>query len=142
MNSNQALPLGLYKANQELQSRISQLIHDCGQQWLDLGWRLTGNGADTDRAGLGTAQACGGWWAPASFWKQLQFDLDYGQAYANLLFQAQATFAAGLHAAIRTWQEEVTILLSGDFAAGPQGNAHRSKRDTPRRRNREPGHPP
>ena len=34
-----ALPLSLYKANIELQLRITRLLQDSGQQWLEVVWK-------------------------------------------------------------------------------------------------------
>ncbi len=118
MNTKTELPLELYKANLELQARVNKLIQETGEQWLDLGHRLIGDGIAESNAEIEEVLKADDWQSLAtlpaeSFWRQVQQRFGDAQAVTQIAVVAQNTFASGLQDAIRTWQQETAQTLGG-----------------------------
>ncbi len=133
MSSKTELPLGLFKANLELQARINRLVQQGGQQWLDFGNRLLGDGIAESNAEIDELLKTGDWQTLAtlpaeSFWRQLQQRFGDNQAAAQIAINAQTAFATGLQEAVQAWQKETaeslaTLSGTGGVASGAWGDA-------------------
>ena len=128
MSNTTQLPLNLYKANLELQTRIAKLIQEGGRQWLELGQRAIEDGIAECDAEVEEVLKAGDWQALAtlpaeSFWRQVQQRFGDSQAAVQIAVGAQTAFASGLQDAVRTWQKE-TALAPGDnpLAASFEGS--------------------
>lgn len=122
------LPLSLYKANLELNQRISHLLQQTGQQWLDMNNRLIGEGVAQARAEAEQLVKAQGWQALASlpgeaFWRQLQQRIGDVQAATQIAISTQTMFARGLQEALRQWQQETSQALGDTGTQTPMHGA-------------------
>lgn len=117
MATSQNLPFELYRTNLELQQRINKLLQDSGQQWLDAGTRLVGDGMTDSRKEVEQLLAKQDWQALAAlpvntFWRQLQQRQGDAQTVAKLAVDAQTAFSEGLQQAIHAWQTDVASIVA------------------------------
>ncbi|MEL1263798.1 phasin family protein [Pseudoxanthomonas putridarboris] len=129
MSGKTELPLSLFKANIELQTRINRLAQQGGQQWLDLSNRLLGDGIAESNAEIEELLKTEDWQTLAtlpaeSFWRQLQQRFGDSQAAVQIAVSAQTAFANGLQEALRAWQKETAEALgSGGIPGAPFADA-------------------
>lgn len=123
MNTN-APSLDLYKANVELQLRITRLLQESGQRWLEAVSHSGTDGfaeAGAEFAELLKAQD----WQALSvlpnqvFWRQIQQRIEDTQAASELAIGNQSAFTDGLQQALRDWQKAVTEAV-GEVGTVPQ----------------------
>lgn len=128
MSNTTDLPLNLYKANLELQTKVTRLAQQNLQQWLEWGNRLLGDGiADSDATVAGLLKAKN-WQDVATlpadaFWRQLQQRFGDSQAAAQIAISTQTAFAQGLQEAVQAWQKEAAEALGTTSLATTQGSA-------------------
>lgn len=120
------LPLGLFKANLELQARINRLVQESGQQWLEFENRLLGDGIAESNAEIRELLKAEDWSALAtlpaeSFWRQIQQRFGDSQAAVQIAVTTQTAFVNGLQDSLQAWQKETTQALgAGGTTAVPQ----------------------
>jgi len=124
MKDPTALPLSLYQANADLQTRIGALIQDSGRQWLDYARRLVGDCVAEGNAGLQGVLLAQDWQRLAAlpadaFWRQLQQRFGDQQATAQAAVAAQTAFANGLQEALGDWQRDTAAALDEAGLAYP-----------------------
>lgn len=117
------LPTTLWNANLDLQRRISQLLQDSAQSWLDLGTHALGEGMSETETELRDALRGGDWQAIAAlpadaFWRQVELRLGDGQALAQVALNAQNAFASGLIEALQAWQAQTARAWTGAGTPG------------------------
>ena len=89
MKDPTALPLALYRANSELQSRLAELVQDSALMWLEFGQRMINEGMVDDSSDVQEMLRTQDWQKllslPAdAFWRQLQQRFgDHQAALAN-----------------------------------------------------------
>lgn len=116
MNSTTAVPLALYQANVELQSRLGELVQAGGQHWLEFGQRLVSDGIVESAAEFQDIIRTQDWQRLAAlpadaFWRQLQQRFGDQQAATQLAVAAQASFVHGLQEALQDWQHQTVAAL-------------------------------
>ena len=116
------LPMSLYKANLEVQTRVSQLLQESAQQWLEMSARLFEEGVADARAGAEQLTRPQDWQSLATvpgeaFWRQWQQRLGDAQATTQVAVATQTAYARGLQEAVREWQMETTRALGGTAGA-------------------------
>ncbi|MFT4256237.1 MAG: phasin family protein [Pseudoxanthomonas sp.] len=121
-NANQ-LPLSLYKANLELQTRLGKLLQESSRQWIDYGYRLANGGIAESNAEIEELLRTQDWQKLAtlpaeSFWRQLQQRFGDSQALAQIAAAAQAEFAHGVQEAVQAWQKETAAAFGESPSAG------------------------
>ncbi len=119
------LPMALWKANFDLQTRLGRLLQDSGRDWLELGTRAAGEGAAEFDAEARRLLQAGDWQALAAlpietFWRQAEQRVGDGQAFAQVALQAQERFARELGTALQEWQRQMAEAWS---SAGLDGSA-------------------
>ena len=112
MDKASNLPMALWKANLDLQTRIGRLMQEGGQQWLEQGTRALGESATEFETEARKLLQAGDWQALAAlpvetFWRQAEQRLGDGQAAAQASLQAQESFVAGLTEALQEWQRDL-----------------------------------
>ena len=112
MDKASNLPMALWKANLDLQTRIGHLMQESGQHWLELGTRTVGESAAEFDAEARKLLQAGDWQALAAlpvetFWRQAEQRLGDGQAAAQAALQAQEGFTTGLAEALQEWQRDL-----------------------------------
>jgi len=117
--------MALWRANLDLQLRIARLLQDNGREWLDMGIRAVGEGALEFDAETRALWRGGDWQALAALpvetlWRQLEQRIGDGQALAQVVLNAQDSFASGLASALQDWQAQVAAALT---AAGVGGDS-------------------
>lgn len=125
MATSQNLPFELYRTNLELQQRINKLLQDSGQQWLDAGSRMVGDGMSDSRKEVEQLLARQDWQGLAAlpvntFWRQFQQRQGDAETVARLAVEAQTTFSEGLQQALQAWQQDVAGIVAD---AGKQASA-------------------
>ena len=112
MDKASNLPMALWKANLDLQTRLGRLLQDGGQQWLEQGTRAAGESAAEFQAQASRLLQAGDWQAPAAlpmetFWRQTAQRTGDGEAAAQSALQAQQAFVGGLAEALQEWQRDL-----------------------------------
>jgi len=112
MDKASNLPMALWKANLDLQTRIGRLMQEGGQQWLEQGTRALGESATEFETEARKLLQAGDWQALAAlpvetFWRQAEQRLGDGQAAAQVALQAQEGFVGGLAEALQEWQRDL-----------------------------------
>ena len=128
MSNTSDLPLNLYKANLELQARVTRLARQNGQQWLEWGNRLLDDGIADSDATVSDLLKAENWQALATlpadaFWRQLQQRFGDGQAAAQLAVGTQTAFVQGLQEAVQAWQRETAEAIGTNPLAIAPGSA-------------------
>ncbi|ENO89352.1 hypothetical protein [Thauera linaloolentis] len=123
MNTN--LPsLDLYKANIELQLRITRLLQDAGREWLEAVQRSNEEGVSEATTEIEGLLNSANWQALTTlpgeaFWRLFQQRSGDVQALNQAAIERQAAFTAGLQQALENWQKAVTEAV-GEVGALPQ----------------------
>lgn len=121
MMSNETLPLNLYKANIELQLRITRLLQEVGHHWLESTQRNSTESIAETNAKIEGLLRSSHWQSLAtlpseSFFRVFEMrarDLQFTQQVA---IRNQAIFTSGLQQALDSWQKSVAAAI-GDSAA-------------------------
>lgn len=118
MSINTEVPLNLYKANLELQLRLSRLVQETQKHWLELSAQGVAKGISESNAELEQLLKSQDWQTLAAlpadaFWRQLQLRFSDNQALVQTAVSSQTSFAAGLQDTLQTWQKETLQALSG-----------------------------
>ncbi|KAF1697290.1 hypothetical protein CSC62_08805 [Pseudoxanthomonas jiangsuensis] len=117
-----ALPLDLYKANIELQLRLTRLLQDSGRQWLDAIQHTTEEGIAETTAEIEGLLRTSNWQSLATlpneaFWRLFQQRSGDVQLVNQIALKNQTSFTTGMQQALETWQKSVAS------AVGSAGNA-------------------
>ncbi|MFT3755307.1 MAG: phasin family protein [Pseudoxanthomonas sp.] len=119
MKDASQLPLSLYKANLELQTRLGKLLQESSRQWIDYSYRLANDGIAESNAEIEELLQTNDWQKLAtlpaeSFWRQVQQRFGDSQALAQIAAAAQTEFTHGVQEAMQAWQKE-TAEAFGDL---------------------------
>ena len=122
----ESIPLGLFKANIELQLRIARLVSESGHRWLQAVQQASAEGvseASTEIEGLLRA---GDWQALAmlpsqAFWRLFQDRVGDAKGASDIAIQNQEAFVIGLQQALESWQQAVaeTVRTEGGTQLPP-----------------------
>ncbi len=120
----ESIPLGLFKANIELQLRITRLLQDSGQQWLESAQRAGADSIAETTSEIESLLRAGNWQSLAtlpaeSFWRLIQQRTGDAQAINQTVIKNQAQFTTGLQQALESWQRSVLGAIGEDSAAQP-----------------------
>lgn len=118
MGINTEVPLNLYKANLELQLRLTRLVQETQKNWLELGTQGTVKSIAETNSQLEQVLKTQDWQKLAAlpadtFWRQLQSRFNDNQALVQIAVSSQTSFSAGLQDALQTWQKETLQAVSG-----------------------------
>lgn len=122
--SMETLPLDLYKANVELQLRITRLLQEGGHRWLESVQKSSMRSMEQTTAEIEGLLKTGNWQSLATlpadtFWRLFQHGANDSQTINQLAIQNQAEFTTGLQAALEAWQKSVIGVASNTSAAVP-----------------------
>jgi len=128
MNHTSDLPLALYKANSELQLRISKLVMENWKKWLELSTRAMDDGIAESQARVEQLLKAQDWSALATmpaetFGRMLQQRMGDANVTNHIAASVQAHFAQGLQEAIQTWQKDTARALGSMSNLGSVANA-------------------
>ncbi|THF61704.1 hypothetical protein [Pseudothauera rhizosphaerae] len=128
MSAN-TLPLDLFKANLELQLRVSRLLLENGQRWLEAASRSGADSLAESGEEIENLLKTEDWQAlatltPQAFWTQIQQRIEGTQAafqqrientraVSEVAAGNQAAFTEGLQQAAQDWQKTVTEAFEG-----------------------------
>ncbi|MGO3132725.1 MAG: phasin family protein [Alcaligenes sp.] len=120
----ETLPLDLYKANVELQLRITRLLQEGGHRWLESVQKSSMRSMEQTTAEIEGLLKTGNWQSLATlpadtFWRLFQHGANDSQTINQLAIQNQAEFTTGLQAALEAWQKSVIGVASNTSAAVP-----------------------
>lgn len=120
--SAQTLPLDLYKANVELQLRISRLLQESGHGWLEAARQFSADGVAETGEQIDKLLRAADWQALATlpseaFSRLLQGQLSESQTLTKLAVQSQIGFINGLQQALLSWRQGVSDALGGSAEA-------------------------
>lgn len=112
----ESIPLALYKANIELQLRISRLLQENGHRWLESVQQSNAEGISETTAEIEALLRSANWQALAmlpidTFWRQFQGRVGDTQQMNQLATENQAAFVAGVQQALESWQKEVAEAM-------------------------------
>lgn len=124
MSTDSNLPLALYKANLALHLRLTALLQENGQQWLELASRAFGDGIAETSDDMQSLLQAKDWQGLASlpaesFWRQVQQRFGDAQATTQVAVNSQTALISGLQDAIQTWQKDTTEALGDTGTAAP-----------------------
>lgn len=110
--SIETLSLDLFKANAELQLRLTRLLQESGQQWLDAVQRSSTDDIAETTAEIEGVLRADTWQSLAtlpaeSFWRAFQDRASDVQQVNKIAVQNQTAFTTGLQQALQTWQASV-----------------------------------
>lgn len=116
MTTQSDLPLNLYKANAELQLRISKLVMENWKKWLELSSRAVDDGIAESQSKVEQLLKAQDWQALATmpaetFRRLLQQRMGDSTVNNQIAANVQAHFAQGLQEAIQTWQQDTARAL-------------------------------
>ncbi len=122
--SMETLPLDLYKANVELQLRITRLLQEGGHRWLESVQKSNMRSMEQTTAEIEGLLQTGNWQSLATlpadtFWRLFQHGVNDSQTINQLAIQNQTEFTTGLQAALEAWQKSVIGVASNTSAAVP-----------------------
>lgn len=141
----ESIPMALYKANIELQLRISRLLQENGHLWLESMQQSNAENIEETTAEIEGLLRSANWQALAtlpveSFWRHFQNRVGDTQTINQIAVKNQAAFMAGVQQALESWQKAVAETLNtGDStqslpdifaqwgAAWPQAGGSRKK---------------
>lgn len=112
----ESIPLALYKANIELQLRISRLLQENGHRWLESVQQSNAEGITETTAEIEALLRSANWQALAmlpidTFWRQFQGRVGDTRQMNQLATENQAAFVAGVQQALESWQKEVAEAM-------------------------------
>ncbi len=110
--TTETLSLDLYKANVELQLRITRLLQESGHQWLEAVQRASAENIAETTAEIEGLMRAGNWQAlvtlpSESFWRLFQKRTGDMQLVNQIALKNQTSFASGLQQALQAWQKSV-----------------------------------
>lgn len=122
--SNEALSLDLYKANVELQLRLTRLVQNSGHQWLEAVQRASADNIAETTAEIEGLLSTANWQSLAtlpseSFWRLFQQRTGDAQLINQIALKNQAVFTTGLQQALESWQKSVISVVGNTNAALP-----------------------
>jgi len=122
--STETLPLDLYKANVELQLRITRLLQEGAHRWLESIQKSSAEGVAETTAEIDGLLGSANWQSIATlpaetFWRAFQHRVNDGQAINQLAIKNQAAFTAGLQQALESWQKAMIGVLGGSQSTQP-----------------------
>ncbi len=106
------LPLGLYKANAQLQLGITRLLQESGHCWLEAARQFSADGIEETTTQIENTLRAADWQTLVTlpsevFWRLLQGQLGESRALAQTAVQSQSAFTSGLQQALVSWQQAV-----------------------------------
>lgn len=115
--SFETIPLSSYKANVELQLRLSRLLQESGHRWLDSVQQSSSESIAETTAQIEGLLRSENWQALATlpaetFWRLFQSRMSDAQTLNQIAVQNQAAFTTGLQQALESWQSAATQTLS------------------------------
>jgi len=118
------LPLNLYKANTELQLRITRLLQEAGHQWLESVQQASTESIAETTAEIEGLLRSANWQSLAtfpseSFWRLFQHRTGDVQLVNQIAIKNQAAFTTGLQQALENWQKSVVATIGNADAAQP-----------------------
>ncbi len=118
------MALDLYKANVELQLRITRLLQEGGHRWLESVQKSNMRSMEQTTAEIEGLLQTGNWQSLATlpadtFWRLFQHGVNDSQTINQLAIQNQTEFTTGLQAALEAWQKSVIGVASNTSAAVP-----------------------
>jgi len=124
MNAQSDFPFGLLRAGIELHLRVTKLLHENGQRWVELGSRVSKEGIEEYQSELENLLHTDNWQRLATlpseaFWRQFQQRFADNQTAVQTAIEAQAAFTHGLQQALQTWQQETAGNAGSASAALP-----------------------
>lgn len=122
--STEAISLNLYKANAELQLRITQLLQQSASQWLETLRRANAENIGELTTEIEGLQQTATWQSLAtlpaeSFWRLFRQRTGDAQFANQIAIRNQAEFTTGLQQAIGHWQKAVATAIGDASAAQP-----------------------
>lgn len=122
--SIEALPLNLYKANTELQLRLTRLLQESGHRWLEATQQPSSENISETTAEIEGLLRSANWQSlttlPAeSFWRLFQSRITDTQTINQIAVKNQAAFTAGVQQALESWQKSVTEVVGATTSAQP-----------------------
>ena len=129
MDKTSDLPMALWKANLDLQTRLARLLQEDGREWLELGTRAMGDNASGFESEARRLLQAGDWQALAAlpveaFWRQAEQGMGDSQAVVQRALQGQEAFARGLAEALQDWQRQLAEAWQAAGApAAPAGTS-------------------
>ncbi len=122
--SMETLPLDLYKANVELQLRITRLLQEGGHRWLESVQKSSLRSVEQTTAEIENLLQTGNWQSLATlpadtFWRLFQHGVNDSQAINQLAIENLTKFTSGLQEALEAWQKSVLAVVSETSAAVP-----------------------
>ncbi len=122
--SMETLPLDLYKANVELQLRITRLLQEGGHRWLESVQKSSMRSMEQTTAEIEGLLQTANWQSLATlpadtFWRLFQHGVNDNQTINQLAIQNQAEFTSGLQEALEAWQKSVLGVVANTNAAVP-----------------------
>ncbi|THF63747.1 hypothetical protein E6C76_14260 [Pseudothauera nasutitermitis] len=111
-------PLDLFKANLELQLRVTRLLRESGQRWLEAASRTGTEDLAEAEAEIEDLLKTDNWQTLATlptqvFWRQFQQRAEDSQSASRFAADNQQAFAEGLQHAVEDWQKSVTAVFGG-----------------------------
>lgn len=122
--NTETLSLDLYKANVELQLRITRMLQETGHQWLEAVQRGSADNIAETTAEIESLLRTGNWQALAtlpgeSLWRLFQQRTDSVQLINQLALKNQAAFTSGLQQALESWQKSVASMAGTSNVTQP-----------------------
>lgn len=119
--NTETFPLGLYKANAELQLQITRLLQEGSHHWLEAAQQCSAGGMLETTARIESLRRAADWQASSTlpsevFLRAYHGRLHDAQTFNHIAMRNQAAFTAGLQQAMKHWQETVSEAWGG--AAG------------------------
>ena len=122
--SIETFPFNLYKANVELQLRITQMLQQGRRSCLESTQQCNAGAiAETENEIEDLLQSAS--WqslatlSPETFGRLLEVGMGGAQSMNQTLIKNQTVFAAGLQQALQDWQKTVTELLNSVYSVQP-----------------------
>lgn len=120
----ETLSLDLYKANVELQLRITHLLQESGHQWLEIVQRSSADNIAETRAEIESLLRKADWQSLVtlpgeSLWRVFQHRSGDAQQLNQIAVKNQAAFTSGLQQALENWQQSVAAVVGTSGAAQP-----------------------
>lgn len=122
--SIETLPLELYKANVELQLRITRLLQEGGHNWLEALQKGSAEGIAETTAEIESLLRSANWQSLATlpsetFWRMFQHRVNDTQTINQLAVKNQAVFTTGLQQALESWQKSVVSVVGASESGQP-----------------------
>ena len=126
----ETFPLGLYKANVELQLHIARLLQEGSHRWLEAAQQCSAGSMLETTARIEGLLRAADWQALSSlpsevFLRAYQGRVSDAQTINQIAMRNQTDFAAGLQQAMKSWQETVSETWGGAAGAEPFASTFR-----------------